>query len=283
MELSLNLKGQLIALNRPHIMAIVNLTPDSFYDGGRYQGETQFVQRVEQCISEGADWLDLGAQSTRPGAQEIGAAAEWKMLAPRLKWLQEHMPHVPVSVDTYHAEVAARAIDAGAALINDIGGGTLDSEMFNTIARYRVPYILMHTPAHPSQMQNHTQYTDVVGEVVSHLAKQRRKLLDLGVNDIILDPGFGFGKTMEQNFQLFQSLPELLHLFENPILVGISRKSMVYKASGITPDQGLPGTLALHTLAAWQGAHILRVHDVAETVQVLKMVSYVQNPGHARS
>lgn len=281
MELSLNIKGQLTLLNRPHILAIVNLTPDSFYDGGKYQGEGQFIHRVEQCLAEGADWLDLGAQSTRPGAKEIGADAEWELLAPRLRWLQEHHPTIPLSIDTYHASVAARALDAGAALINDIGGGTLDPDMFATIARYRVPYVLMHTPAHPRAMQQHTAYGDVVGDVMGHLAKQRRKLLDLGVNDVIIDPGFGFGKTTEQNFQLFEAIPEFLRLFTHPLLVGVSRKSMVYKTLGTTAADALPGSLALHALAAWQGAHILRVHDVAETVQVVKMVSSVQNPRHA--
>lgn len=283
MLLSLNLNGRLMPLDRPRIMGIVNLTADSFYDGGRYLKEADFIQRAQACIREGADILDLGAQSTRPGAAEVGAEEEWNQLRPRLEWLVKHHPEVPVSVDTYHASVAEKAAGAGAAMINDISGGTFDPEMFSVMARIRLPYVLMHTPGRPENMQNQTGYKNVVTEVTSHLARRLRQLLDLGLNDVVIDPGFGFGKTREQNYRLFAALPHFVQTFNRPVVVGISRKSMVYGLLGKGAEEALEGSTALHALALSAGAHLLRVHDVAAAADVVKVVTSVQNPANALS
>ena len=267
---TINCRGRLIDLNRPKVMAIVNVTPDSFYSGSRCPSTDEALARAEEALLQGADILDLGAYSTRPGAAEVPAEEEWQRLQPVVTELRRRHPQAVISIDTFRSSVAERAVEAGADIINDVSGGTLDDQMFATVARLQVPYVLMHMRGTPSTMQQHTNYSNLVADVISELSRPLRRLTDMGVLDVIIDPGFGFAKTLEQNYELFAHLAEF-SIFDRPVLVGISRKSMIYKLFGITPEQSLSATTALNMLALQSGASILRVHDVPEAVQVVKM------------
>ena len=267
---TINCRGRLIDLNRPKVMAIVNVTPDSFYSGSRCPSTDEALARAEEALAQGADILDLGAYSTRPGAAEVPAEEEWQRLQPVVTELRRRHPPVVISIDTFRSSVAERAVEAGADIINDVSGGTLDDQMFATVARLQVPYVLMHMRGTPATMQQHTNYNNLVADVISELSRPLRRLTDMGVHDVIIDPGFGFAKTLEQNYELFAHLAEF-SIFDRPVLVGISRKSMIYKLFGITPEQSLSATTALNMLALQGGASILRVHDVPEAVQVVKM------------
>lgn len=268
---TINVNGQLLDLATPKVMGILNLTPDSFYAGSRTQTDQQVAERVTQLLAEGADILDVGAYSSRPGADDLPVEEEMRRLREGLTVLRREVPNAIVSVDTFRADVARMSIEEfGVAMVNDISGGELDSQMYTTIALARVPYIIMHMQGTPQNMQQAPHYENVLKEVMLNLAEKVKTLHEMKVNDIILDPGFGFGKTLEHNFELLAHLNEF-DIFELPILVGLSRKSMVYKTLGTTPEKALNGTTVLHTIALSKGANILRVHDVKEAVEAIKL------------
>lgn len=273
---TININGQLLDLSTPKVMGIVNLTPDSFFEGSRAQTDMQVAERVRLLLTEGADILDVGAYSSRPGADNLPVEEEMRRLREGLSVLRKEAPNAIVSVDTFRAVVAKMCIqEYGVAIINDISGGDLDSNMFSTIARAHVPYIIMHMQGTPHNMQQAPYYEDVLKEVMLHLADKVKTLQDMKVNDIILDPGFGFGKTQAHNFELLAHLNEF-DIFQLPLLVGVSRKSMIYKTLGITPAEALNGTTALHTIALSKGANILRVHDVKEAVETIRLWQNVE-------
>ena len=267
---SINLKGKLMSFEKPRIMGILNLTPDSFFDGGKYTDQGAALAHAAQLLSDGADIIDIGAYSTRPGAQEIDAQEEIRRAVPLIEAIRQEFPEAILSIDTFRAEVAAACIQAGAHMINDVSGGTLDSLMFETVAKLQVPYILMHMRGTPKTMQSLTDYEDVVNDVAYFLGERIAQLRSLGVKDIILDPGYGFAKTIEQNYELLLRVNEL-HYLGFPILGGISRKSMIYKKIHSSPDQVLAGTTALNTLLLERGVQLLRVHDVKEAKQLVDL------------
>lgn len=258
-------------------MGILNVTPDSFYDGGRYATEKQILDRVEDMVTNGAAFIDIGGYSSRPGAADIGEDEEIKRVIPAIHLIRKNFPSVIISIDTFRSSVARTAVEEGASIINDISGGSLDSTMFETVAELNIPYILMHMKGTPQTMNSQANYTNLLQEITDYFHSRIHQLHKLGVKDIIIDPGFGFAKTREHNFQLLNDL-NLLHIFEKPLLVGLSRKSMVWKTLGIPSEDALNGTTVLNTIAALKGAHILRVHDVKEASQVLKLVkAYKEN------
>lgn len=276
---TINLKGTLRSLDEPIVMGILNATPDSFYAGSRQQSEADVVKRIETIISEGGALIDVGGYSSRPDAADVSEADEWARLEPVLSRLQRDYPQVPVSVDTFRAAIARRAVEEyGVAMINDISGGSLDEGMYATIATLGVPYVLMHMRGTPRTMQQQTDYDDVVEAVMMYFASELRTLRRLGVVDVILDPGFGFAKTLDQNYTLMRALSEFEARFEEPLLVGISRKSMIYRLLGGTPDDSLNGTTVLHTYALMHGANILRVHDVRAAVEAVRITRRLLPP-----
>ena len=256
-------------------MGILNVTEDSFFDGGRYRTDAAVLKRAEQILSEGAAIIDIGAVSTRPGAADVSAEEEWARLQPALRQILREFPAAMISVDTWRAEVARRSIENGAAIINDISGGTFDAAMPGVVANAKVPYVMMHTTAKPAQMQLQTVAGDLWEAVFAFFDRQLAVFRAAGANDIILDPGFGFGKTLEQNYELMNGL-EKFHAYQLPLLVGISRKSMLYKLLETNPDGALNGTTVLNTVALMKGADILRVHDVKEAVEAVKIVKQLK-------
>lgn len=273
----LNIKGTLMSLSTPVVMGILNVTPDSFYADSRKQTEAAIEERIQAILSEGAQIIDIGGYSSRPDAAEVSPEEEMERLAFALKILNAHYPEAIVSVDTFRAGVARRCVEEyGAAIINDISGGELDPGMFATVAELKVPYIMMHMRGTPQTMQQHTDYADMMEEIMLYFAAKVRELHLLGVSDVILDPGFGFSKTVSQNYQLMGHLKEF-EVFGLPLLVGISRKSMIYKFLGGTPAESLNGTTVLNTYALLNGADILRVHDVRAAVEAVKLVSKTVN------
>ena len=273
MEKTLNLKGNLVSLATPLIMGILNVTPDSFFADSRKQDEAAIDARIQQILSEGGDLIDIGGYSSRPDAAEVTPAEEMRRLEVALSLLQKHYPQVPVSVDTFRADIARRcAEEYGVAMINDISGGELDAQMFSTVADLHIPYIMMHMRGTPQTMQQHCDYADLMEEIMRYFARKVEQLRLLGVNDIILDPGFGFSKTLAQNYELMAHLDEF-KAFDLPLLVGVSRKSMIYKLLGGTPADSLNGTTVLHTYALLHGANILRAHDVKAAVEVRTIIN----------
>lgn len=271
-QYSLNINGRLLNLSEPQVMGILNVTPDSFYSGSRKQTEDEIESRVRQIIGEGASIIDIGAYSSRPNADDVSPSEEMERLRKGLSVIQRVAPDAIVSVDTFRADVAKMCVEEyGVGIVNDISGGMLDKDMFATVAKLGIPYILMHMQGTPQNMQQNPHYDDVVKEVFMYFAEKVQRLCDLGVKDIILDPGYGFGKTVEHNYELMNHQEELLE-FELPLLVGISRKSMIYKALGITADEALNGTSVLNTISLLKGANILRVHDVATCVEVVNLI-----------
>lgn len=270
MQQHLNISGKLLSLDKPLVMGILNVTEDSFFDGGKYTEEAKIVARAEQIIREGGDIIDIGAVSTRPGAQDLPEQEEIARIQRAVSAVRAALPNAAISVDTWRASVARAAVPCGADIINDVSGGTFDPEMIPTMGQLQVPYILMHTPEKPDTMQQHTDYEDILAEMIQFFGQQIEKLHEAHVHDIILDPGFGFGKTLEQNYFVLQNM-DAFKVFDLPILVGISRKSMIYKLLGTTPDYALNGTTVVNTLALMKGAHILRVHDVKEAVEAVKI------------
>lgn len=274
---TINLGGKLIEFNRPCIMGILNVTPDSFYEGSRCNEERKIIERIHQIVDEGALMIDIGGYSSRPFAENISEEEEYSRLKKGLELIRREAPDIIVSIDTFRADVAKQCIDKfGYAIINDISGGTLDDNMFSTVAELQVPYILMHMRGNPNTMTKLTDYQDVIIDVITDLAKKVSQLSLAGVNDIIIDPGFGFSKTVEQNYQLMANLNEF-NVLNLPLLVGISRKSMIYKPLGLTAEESLNGTTVLNTIALQNGANILRVHDVKEAVQTLNIVEMTRD------
>lgn len=278
---TLNLHKKLFELREPQIMGIVNVTPDSFYSGSRTQTDEAIGKRVAQMIADGADMIDIGAYSSRPGADDVSPEEEMERLRHGLRTVRQISADIPVSVDTFRADVAKMAIEEGGAdIINDIAGGMMDKQMFRTVAHLGVPYILMHMQGTPDTMQKAPQYDNLRREVMLFLAERIDRLCQLGAKDIIVDPGFGFGKTLEHNYELMNHLEDF-HELDRPLLVGISRKSMIYKLIGGTPETALNGTTVLNTIALMKGAHILRVHDVKEAVEAKKIFMKTLNSDSA--
>lgn len=271
--MSLNLKGKLLSLDQPLVMGILNCTEDSFYDGGQYISDQQIVSRAAQILEEGANLIDMGAVSTRPGAADIPEEVEKERIRKAVNLVLQHFPQALISVDTWRASVAQLAIDEGAAMINDISSGTFDKAMIPFVAQAKIPYCLMHCPEKPAVMQQNIQYENLIGDMLRFFARQIAQLKTLGCNDIIIDPGFGFGKTLEQNYFLIQNL-NAFQTLNLPILVGISRKSMIYKLLDKNPQEAMNGTTVLNTVALLRGAKILRVHDVKEAVECVKILDY---------
>lgn len=269
--LSINCRGKLLTFDQPQIMGILNVTPDSFYAESRKETDGAIRERVQQMLDEGADMIDIGAYSSRPGADDVSPEEEMARLRRGLRVVRALAPTIPVSVDTFRADVARMAVEEeGADIVNDISGGMMDRQMFRTVAHLHVPYILMHMQGTPDSMQQAPHYDDVRSEVMQYMAERVDRLQQMGVADIIVDPGFGFGKTLAHNYQLFSHMEDF-HEFHLPLLVGISRKSMIYKLLGGTPQTALNGTTVLNTIALTKGAHILRVHDVKEAVEAKKI------------
>ena len=274
---SLKLRDRIVEFDRPQIMGIINVTPDSFYAGSRTGDSVSVARRVEKMIEDGADWIDIGAYSSRPGALEVTAEEEIRRLRLGMEALRKVDSDIFVSVDTFRAEVAGMAVkELGADMINDISGGSLDPDMFAVVAEVGAPYVLMHMRGTPSSMQTMTDYTDVTADVLADLRVKLSRLRAMGVADVVVDPGFGFAKTMEQNYTFMREL-EMFGLLDCPVLVGVSRKSMIYRLTEKTPDESLFGTVALNALALERGAAFLRVHDVAAAYDTRAVVEATMN------
>jgi dihydropteroate synthase len=272
---TINCNGFLLDLSEPKIMGILNVTPDSFFDGGKYYNDTQIELRTKQILEQGADIIDVGAYSSRPGANDVPENEEIKRLDNALSIVRKNFPDACISVDTFRANVAKYVIEKyNVQIINDIYAGQADNKMLETVAKYNRTYIMMHMQGTPQTMQNNPHYNDVVNDIIYFFSEKIKKAALLGINDIIIDPGFGFGKTIEHNYQLMNRLDEF-SIIEKPILVGISRKSMIYKFLNIKPDDALTGTIVLNTIALLKGASILRVHDVQDAVHTLKIVQKI--------
>lgn len=273
--MTINCKGTLIDLSSPKVMGILNITPDSFFDGGKYKNEFDILSQTEKMLLEGATFIDVGAYSSRPGAIHISEDEELKRMVPVIELLLKKFPEIIISVDTFRSKIAKETVTIGAAMINDISGGNMDKEMFTTVAQLQVPYILMHILGTPQNMQQNPVYKNITTELISFFAKKRNELRLLKLNDVIIDVGFGFGKTVEHNFELLKNL-SLFESLDAPILVGISRKSMLYKTLDISAKEALNATTSAHTIALLNGANILRVHDVKEAMEVVKIVGQVR-------
>lgn len=272
----INVNGKLLDLSAPQVMGILNVTPDSFFAGSRMQTETDITHRAAQILEEGATIIDIGAYSSRPNAEHISTEEEMSRLRTGLKIITRNHPEAILSVDTFRADVAAMCVEEyGVHIINDIAAGEMDNRMFDTVARLNVPYIMMHMKGTPQNMQKEPHYDDLIKEVFLYFARKVQQLRDLGMKDIILDPGFGFGKTVEHNYELMAHLEEFA-IFELPLLVGVSRKSMITRLLNITPQEALNGTTVLDTISLLKGADILRVHDVKEAVEAVKIVEKLQ-------
>lgn len=273
--MTINCKGELVDLKRPKVMGILNLTPDSFFDGGKYKDETSILHQVEYMLNHGATFIDMGAYSSRPGAEHVPEDEELQRMIPVIDLILNKFPDILISVDTFRSKVAAESIEHGAALINDISAGNLDKTMFDTVANYQVPYIMMHMKGTPQSMQKQATYSDVIQDLRSYFSEKIRETTSKKINDIIIDPGFGFAKTTEQNYTLLNHL-DLFQTFGLPILIGLSRKSMIYKVLGSSPQEALNGTTALHTIALLKGANIIRAHDVKEAMECVKLVEVLK-------
>jgi len=273
---TINVGGELIDFTIPIVMGIINMTPDSFYDGGNIKDEKTLLASVEKMINDGASIIDVGAVSTRPGAQIISTKIELGRLIPAVKAIRNSFPKIPISIDTFRSWVAVRVMDEiGPVIVNDISGGTLDSKMFETVGKIRVPYILSHIQGTPRNMQEDPTYEDIIRDISGYLSERVKRLTKLGVLDVIIDPGFGFGKNTEHNYELLNRL-DSFKVFQLPVMVGMSRKSMIWKALGVKPEQALNGTTVANTLALMGGADILRVHDVKEAIEVIQIVNEIK-------
>lgn len=270
-KITLNLRGQLFTLDAPKVMGILNVTPDSFYAGSRVTTATELVDRAGKMVEEGVHFFDIGGYSTRPGASPIGEQEEAARVLPAIGALAKHFPNTPISVDTFRAAVARQAVEAGAAMINDVTGGAGDVEMISTVASLNVPYILMHMRGTPETMASMTNYDNLLKDITGYFQEKLNHLREVGITDVILDPGFGFAKNAEQNFELLQHLPWFQAMFGLPILVGLSRKSMIWRTLNTTAENAMNGTTGLHMLALQQGASLLRVHDVKEAIECIAL------------
>ena len=267
---TLNLGGKILDLTIPKVMGVLNVTPDSFYDGGKNSLPSLILEKATKMIGDGASILDIGGYCSRPNAVHISEQEEIDRVVPAIKLIKKEFPDSAISIDTFRAKVAQKAIDAGADMINDISGGNLDSEMFETVAKNHVPYVLMHMKGTPQNMQSLTNYESIQVELMDYFQNKLYKLHEIGVADVILDVGIGFAKTLEQNFDLLNNL-QLFEILSSPILVGISRKSLIYKTLGCTANDSLNGTTALNMIALQNGASLLRVHDVKEAIEAVKL------------
>jgi len=273
---SINCKGKLIDLDTPKVMGILNITPDSFFDGGKFRSDSNILKHTEKMLSEGATFIDVGGYSSRPNAQHISEDEELRRVIPVVELLIKKIPEVLISIDTFRSNVATKCVNIGACMINDISAGNMDVKMFTTVAKLQVPYIIMHMQGTPQTMQKSPKHVDIVYEVTHYFSKKVNELHALNVNDIIVDVGFGFGKTPEQNYELLKNL-SLLENLEVPILTGISRKSMLYKLLDITPAKALNATTVANTMALLNGTNILRVHDVKEAVEAIIIVNAIES------
>lgn len=275
--MTINCNGQLIDLSTPKVMGVLNVTPDSFYDGGSISDDKTLMTKVETMLNDGATFIDIGGYSSRPGADDIAVIEEIKRVIPKIELIIKHFPEVLISVDTFRSEVAAKAIKSGAALVNDISAGILDDQMIPVVGNLGVPYIMMHMRGTPQTMKQLSDYDDIIKDINLYFAKRIALAIEHKINDIIIDPGFGFAKSIDQNFELLKNL-ELLKIVGRPILAGVSRKSMIYKTLNVTSKEALNGTTALNMLALNNGASILRVHDVKEAMECIalfnKMINY---------
>ncbi len=270
--MNINCNGKLIDLSTPKVMGILNVTPNSFYDGGKHKEINSIIHQVDKMLSEGADFIDIGAYSSKPSAEFVSEEEEIKRLVPIVKSLVETFPNIVLSVDTFRAQVAKASVENGVAMVNDIAAGLLDDKMLETVAELKVPYIMMHMRGNPQTMQSLTDYNDIVKEMIFYFSERIQKARSFGTSDIVIDPGFGFAKTLEQNYEVLHKM-ELFSMLELPLLAGISRKSMIYKVLESSPQEALNGTSVLNTIALQKGSKILRVHDVKEAVECIKLVS----------
>jgi len=271
--MNITCKGKIINLSSPKIMGILNITPDSFFDGGKYNSEKAIIKQTKKMLKQGATFIDIGAYSSRPNAKHISESEELSRILPVIKLLVNKFPDILISIDTFRGQVAQKGLEAGACLINDISGGSLDENMFKIIAKYQVPYILMHIKGTPQNMQNNPEYNDIINEITTFFIDKTNQLKALNIKDIILDVGFGFGKTLAHNYTILNQLNHFTKL-EYPILAGISRKSMLYKALDSKPSKMKNATTVANTIALLNGASILRVHDVKEAMECIKIIEY---------
>lgn len=267
----LNCKGKAVALQKPMVMGIINVTPDSFFEASQHTSIDHVLQTAEKMIQEGATFLDIGGQSTKPNSVKISVEEELNRVIPAITAIAKNFPSTILSIDTYYSKVAAEAVAAGAAMVNDVSAGTLDENMITTVATLNVPFIAMHMQGTPQNMQQNPTYKNVTDEVLAYFIEKKVNCIKAGIKDIIIDPGFGFGKTIEHNYTLLQNL-HVFNMLELPVLVGLSRKSMIYKVLQTTPEQALNGTTVVNTIALLKGAHILRVHDVKAAIECIKIV-----------
>jgi dihydropteroate synthase len=274
---TINCNGQLLDLSKPKIMGILNITPDSFYDGGKHNNEDKILQSIDKHLDDGADIIDIGAYSSRPGANDVSEETELERLFYALDIVRKKYPNIIISVDTYRSRIAEILVnDYKINIINDISAGEMDNNMFDVIAKLNIPYIMMHMKGQPQNMQKNPKYDNLIQDIIIYFAEKVEKLKLLGINDIILDPGFGFGKTLNHNYEILQHLSDF-NIFDLPLLIGVSRKSMIYRLLNITPEAALNGTTVLHTLSLLNGANILRVHDVKEAMEAIKLVDMYNN------
>ena len=274
--MTINCKGQIIDLSTPKIMGILNITPNSFYDGGKFSLENNAVMQVEKMLKEGATFIDIGAYSSKPNAEFVSEEEEINRIIPVVKAIIKEFPEALLSIDTFRSTVAQECINNGAALINDISAGSLDEKMMEVIASNNVPYIMMHLRGTPQTMQDQTNYEHIINEILTYFSDKVNKARSLGINDLIIDPGFGFAKTTDQNYKILSNL-ELFKMLELPILAGVSRKSMIYKTLDTSPEEALNGTTVLNTIAITKGATIIRVHDVKEAMECVKLCGKLVN------
>ncbi|MBA4319056.1 MAG: dihydropteroate synthase [Flavobacterium sp.] len=272
--MTIRCKGQLIDLATPKVMGILNVTPNSFFDGGKYKNDSEILSRVEKMLINGATFIDIGAYSSKPSAEFVSEEEELQRIVPIVQLILEHFPETLISIDTFRSEVAKACIENGAAIINDISAGILDDKMLETIAKYNVPYIMMHMRGTPQTMQTMTNYDNIVKEILFYFSERVARARSLGINDLIVDPGFGFAKTLEQNYEVLQKM-ELFEMLELPLLAGFSRKSMIYKTLNSSVDEALNGTTVLNTIALTKGAKILRVHDVKEAMECVTLFNKI--------
>lgn len=270
----INCKGQLIDLTIPKVMGILNVTPNSFFDGGKYKNENEIISQADKMLRDGATFIDIGAYSSKPSAEFVSEKEEIERILPVIELILKHFPETLLSIDTFRSEVAKISIENGAAIINDISAGELDEKMFDMVAHYNVPYIMMHMRGNPQTMQSLTQYDDIVKEMLFYFSEKVKKARSLGINDLILDPGFGFAKTIDQNYEVLQKM-KLFNLLEVPILAGVSRKSMIYKTLNNSAQEALNGTTVINTIALTKGAKILRVHDVKEAKECVDLYNKI--------
>lgn len=274
--MTINCKGQLVDLTLPKVMGILNVTPNSFFDGGRYKNDSEILLQVEKMLLNGATFIDIGAYSSKPSAEFVSEEEELQRIVPIVQLILEHFPETLISIDTFRSEVAKACIENGAAIINDISAGILDDKMLETIAKYNVPYIMMHMRGTPQTMQTMTNYDNIIKEILFYFSERIAQARSLGINDLIVDPGFGFAKTLEQNYEVLQKM-ELFQMLELPLLAGVSRKSMIYKTLHSSAEEALNGTTVLNTIALTKGAKILRVHDVREAIECVTLFNKINN------